>query len=332
MKEALNNFIQANSPDGGFLQSEEWRKFQESYGRKTFNLAYRQAGVSGENFWANMIEYRLPMVGKYFYVPRGPLGETKIGDVISLAKEQGAGWIRIEPADKKTLQSIKYKTVKAPHDMQPKEIFVIDIMKPEEQLMAEMKSKTRYNIKLAEKKGVSVKVISNQTEDAKYYFDRFVELVEITAKRNNIVSHPEEYYRKMWEVLPAEMLKLYVAEYQGKIVAANLILFFGKFSTYLHGASDNEFREVMAPYLLQWQAIKDAKSGGYEKYDFGGISTNYESNTNIRITNKWLGITKFKTGFSPSTLPINFPGSYDIILDKKRYYLYRALQSIKNIF
>lgn len=320
--EKTEKFIQAHCPDGGFLQSEEWRKFQEATGKKTFN-------VSGGNFWTNIIEHRLPLVGKYFYLPRGPLGGEKMEEVIKLAEENQAGWIRIEPADEGVLQKIKDGTkrqiIKAPHDMQPREIFVIDVTRPEERLLSEMKSKTRYNINLSQKKGVSVKVIS-RGQDSQNYFDRFIELVKITAKRNGISSHPEGYYRKMWEILPGEALKLYVAEYENKIIAANLMLYCGKFATYLHGASDNEHRETMAPYLLQWQAIKDAKRAGCEKYDFGGIATG------LHGKKEWAGITKFKTGFSPDTVPVRFPGAYDIMISRRKYYLYRSLQFAKNIF
>ena len=113
---------------------------------------------------------------------------------------------------------------------------------------------------------------------------------------------------------------------------ANLVLFYGETCTYMHGASDDEYRNVMAPYILQWQQIKDAKKAGCRRYDFGGVSTNYESSTNVRITNKtksWAGITKFKTGFSPKTAATRFPGSYDVVINAKKYYLYRFIQKIK---
>jgi hypothetical protein len=130
------------------LQSEEWRKFQESFGRRTFHVEHK-------GFRINIIEHKLPMVGNYFYVPRGEVSEK----VINLAKKEKAGWVRFDPKDEKSLENLK--AVKAPHDMQPREIFVIDIAKSEEELLAEMKQKTRYNINLSQKRGVFVKVISN---------------------------------------------------------------------------------------------------------------------------------------------------------------------------
>lgn len=313
-----------------FLQSEEWRKFQESTGKRT-------SKVSSDEFWANIIEHKLPIVGKYFYIPKGPVvgirnHETRIiNELIGLAKKESAGWIRIEPADEEILAKIKRtlcilghkvsKIKKAPHDMQPREILVIDIMKPEEQLLNEMKPKTRYNMRLAEKKGV--KILSESRALGKQYFEEFLRLIKITCKRDGIVPHPENYYRKMVEIIPEDNLKLYAAEYQGKIIAANLVIFYGNTATYLHGASDNEHRNVMAPYLLQWRQIQDAKKAGYTKYNFGGVKTNSHSS--------WAGITKFKTGFSPNTKTTEFPGSYDIIINSFKYKIYRFLQKIKNI-
>lgn len=236
--------------------------------------------------------------------------------------------------------------------MQPKEILVMDITKSEEEILAGMKQKTRYNIRLAEKK--EVKII-----ESRKYIDEFVRLTKIMAKRQGITAHPESYYKKMLEAIPEDTLKLYVAEYEGKIIAANLVVFYphtkaikengadckttsdqnnnfgvgvhGNACTYLHGASDDDYRNIMAPYLLQWRQIQDAKKNECGKYDFGGISTNYESNTNIRITNKWSGITRFKFGFSPNTKPVEFPGSYDIIITPTIYYIYRIIQKIKSL-
>jgi lipid II:glycine glycyltransferase (peptidoglycan interpeptide bridge formation enzyme) len=361
MENNLNN-------NSNFLQSEEWRKFQESVGRQTFCISIPHPnpipkGEGDFEFQASIIEHKLSLVGKYFYCPRGPITEAQspkpkaqsfLKDLLDLAKKEKAGWIRIDPENDEALNLIKknteYKIVKASHDMQPREIFVIDITKTEGELLAEMKPKTRYNINLSLKRGVSVKAISNfqfpisnplrqssneasqtlNTNDQNQkYISEFIRLVNLTENRKGIKFHSADYYQKMLEVIPENMLKLYVAEYNGKVIAANLIVFYGNTAIYLHGATDDEYRNVMAPYMLQWQAILDAKKAGYMFYDFGGISTNYESGTNVRITNSWAGITKFKLGFSPNTQPVEFPGSYDIIINPFRYGLYRSIQKIK---
>jgi len=373
----IENFIQENSPDGGFLQSEHWRKFQESYGRKTYSLS---ANIDQDEpiAFANIITHSLPVVGNYFYIPRGPVVQNPkskfqnsksqipnnfqfptclagrqisnfqsfLEDLVSLAKEKNVGWIRIEPNRKEELRLIKENlpanlTVrKSSIDVQPKEILMLEIVRSEEELLTQMKQKTRYNIKLSQKRGVSVKAISDfqpaspagRFPISKQYVDDFIKLVNITAKRDKIKPHPENYYRKMFEVIPSEILKLYLAEYQGKIIAANLVLFFGRTATYLHGASDNIHREVMAPYLLQWQAILDAKKAGCERYDLGGVKTEKNPKSKIQNPNSWAGITRFKMGFAPKVEPICFPGCYDIILKPVKYNLYRGLQKLKRLF
>jgi len=356
-----------------FLQSAQWRQFQASVGRKTFCL-------EREGFLASVIEHSLPLVGKYWYVPKGPVVERgthnlerEMQELIELAKKENAGWIRIEPEEQKLLETIRnaveiggnndkknirprrtdYKIIKAPHDMQPREIFVVDITKDAETLLSEMKAKTRYNIKLAEKRGVVVShqpassadkssVISHKEKHLK----EFLKLTKEMATRHGITAHPENYYQKMIETLPSEMLKIYVAEYEvpastrgndhsstrgGKIIAANLVLFYGKTATYLHGASGNAHRDVMAPYLLQWQAILDAKELGFEKYDFGGIKSTINNQKSKNNKNTWEGITTFKLGFSPNTVPVEFPGSYDIVVNPRKYAVYRIIQKLKTI-
>lgn len=310
-----------NLPDGDFLQSAQWLRFQEIFGRKT-------TSIEGQGFLANCVEHRLPIVGGYWYVPRGPVIEScaeetkhKLVELLGTAKENNVGWIRIEPASEEALnivrRGIDNKVIKAPYDVQPREIFVLDIAREETVLLEEMKSKTRYNIGVAKKKGVAVRTMHVEG------LETFWALTKEMALRQGITPHPEEYYRKMFEVFSPEILKLYVAEFGGKIIAANLVLFYGKVATYLHGASSNENRNVMATYLLQWQAILDAKKSGCTKYDFGGVKTRNFSGKS------WEGITNFKLGFSPNTNPVVFPGTYDIIVNPRKYAMYRGLQRAK---
>jgi lipid II:glycine glycyltransferase (peptidoglycan interpeptide bridge formation enzyme) len=326
--------------NNNFLQSNEWRKFQEAFGRKTFH-------VSSDNFSASIIEHKLPIVGSYFYIPRGPIIKNKgIDELIDLAKKEKAGWIRFDPENEKVLKIIKSSTdlkiVKAPHDVQPKQIFVIDIAGSEEEILAKMKSKTRYNIRLAEKKGLEIKTGQEYLED-------FLRLTKIMAKRQGITPHPDEYYRKMLEIIPEEMARLYVAEYDGpastrgsdrsstrggKIIAANIMVFFSDTAIYLHGASDDNYKNLMAPHLLQWRGIQEAKKRGCIKYDFGGVKASTSPQPSPQAgegVNAWAGITRFKLGFAPDTKPMEFLGSYDIIVSPARYWLYRFIQRFKNL-
>jgi len=257
----------------------------------------------------------------------------KIQELINLAKKEKAGWIRIEPENNEILNLIKKNTqnkiIKAPHDMQPKETLIIDISKSEEEILAGMKSKTRYNIKLAQKHDVSVKAISNKNSrsqklEAKSYLEEFLRLTKVMSERQGIKTHSDEYYRKMFEIIPENIIKLYVAEYDNQIIAANIVIFYGDTAIYLHGASNDEYRNIMAPYLLQWQAIKDAKEAGCIKYDLGGVKINNKAGKS------WEGVTRFKLGFSPNTVPVEFPGCYDIIVNPVKYWTYRIIQKVKS--
>jgi len=333
MKKNINKFIQENSSCGGFLQSNIWKVFQESTDIKTFN-------VSNEDFWSNVLIYKLPFMGRYFYIPRGPIigkniqeGElnSAIGDLIKLAKINKVAWIRIDNFNekiKKSLTNKKNKIVKAPHDMQPKQLFIIDIDKSEGDILSQMKPKTRYNIKLAERKGVQIEAIDNLLNNKKkieYFFD----LIEQTGNRKGINFHPKEYYQKMMNNIPKNNLKLYLAIYKEKIIAGALLIIYGEVAIYLHGASDDRDRNVMAPFLLQWEMIKEAKKRGVLKYDFGGVSMGED---NKKRKQKWAGVTRFKQGFSKNNQLVEFSGSYDIIINPIKYWSYRLAQKIKSVF
>lgn len=324
-----------------FLQSENWLVFQEATGKKVVRF-------SGEGFSANGIVHKLPMAGEYLYIPRGPIFPTfnfparqslalagrqfSISKLIEKVEERKMKWIRIETKTEVILGEIKKSTdkkiVKAPRDMQPREIFVVDLSPSEEELLNAMKPKTRYNIRLAEKR--SVKVFTTRE---KKYVQAFLDLVQKTADRKEITPHPRAYYEKMLETLPEEMCKLFVAEYNGEILAENLLIIYGTTATYLHGGSSDKYRDAMAPYLLQWEQMKFVKEKGCTLYDFGGIKMQMNSESQIanseKEKNNWMGITRFKMGFSPKTTPTVFPGAYDIILNRRAYFLYKRLHNIK---
>lgn len=309
-----------------FLQSTEWLRLQEATGKKV--LPYEADG-----FVANGIVHTLPLVGSYLYVPRGPVTsegrlestdfQIRIQNLIEGAKKQNCRWVRIEPGTEEMLEEIKKavsdKVVRAPHDMQPREVFKIDITKTEEVLLAQMKSKTRYNIRLAEKRGVRV----FETREKKHV-EAFLGLITATSGRKGISAHPRSYYEQFFQVLSPEMCRLFVAEYEGKIIAANIVIFYGDTVTYLHGGTADAHRDVMAPYLLQREQIKMAKQEGYHFYDFGGIKSEDESSS-------WRGITTFKQGFAPGAMPTVYGGAHDIILDAPKYLLYDVLRPLQGL-
>jgi lipid II:glycine glycyltransferase (peptidoglycan interpeptide bridge formation enzyme) len=326
----MNHEPRTTNPAVDFLQSEDWFRFQETAGHEIVR-------VMDGGFQFGGIVHALPIVGRYLYTPRFPaascvMRHASIINLLASARSHGCGWVRVEPGTEAVKDEIlrharndKLKVVRAPHDMQPRETFVVDITKSEEELLAGMKPKVRYNVRLAEKKSARV----FQSTDEKYR-RAFVDLVTGTADRKGIVPHSRAYYEKMLSVLLGERATLFVAEHEGDILGVNLMVFSGDTAIYLHGGSAEVKRDCMAPFLLQWEAMKDAKRRGRARYDFGGVHTKSKIKNQKSKIDPWEGITRFKTGFSPDTVPTVFPGCYDIILSPSRYFLYRFFSVMRS--
>lgn len=305
------------------LQSELWRRFQEQNGISVRETALGLALVQNP-----------PFFGSILYFPHGPVfeeqrDEKEIRTALSQAATEGhAGWIRVEPRTGEELECLKLafgegRVVPAPHDVQPREILVTDISLSTETLIARMKPKTRYNVRLAEKHGVSIR-FSWSSEDAR----AFIDLVYSTTHRKSIRPHPKSYYQNFFTTLSEEEATLAIAEYDGKILAANLLVFFGDTAHYLHGGSSDEEREVMAPFLLHFRSMEEAKRRGCSRYDFGGVRVRSRNGAD---DTDWDGITRFKQGFDPKAETLLFPGTYDIIVSPVRYRLYRLFFAARKL-
>jgi len=186
---------------------------------------------------------------------------------------------------------------------------MLDLKKSKEELLSDMHQKTRYNIRLAKKKGVEI--IEGGADD----FDDFWNLINKTADRDRFRIHTKEYYKKM---LSVDFVKIFFAKFAGKIIATGIFSFYGDTVTYMHGASDNEHRNVMAPYLLQWELITRAKEKGFKYYDFYGIDDK-----------KWPGVTRFKKGFGG--FEKRYPGTFDMVFSQIWYNVYNILRKIKRL-
>ncbi len=331
-------FLAEHTLDGGLFQSDFWSEFHQNLKHKTLTLG------DDENFRALLIEHQLPLVGKYFFVPRGPvigkshqIAEKYLANLFKKAKFLGAGWVRLEPqaeADLRLIEKVisrkksNYKIVKARKDHQPKQTLITDLEKPEAELLAQMKAKTRYNIRLARRK--KVEIFESKGEDD---LRAFLNLMHQTAQRDKIVNHPDEHYAKLLKTEGGKV-KLFLARHQDQIIAGALVGFYGEVATYLHGASGNRRRNVMAPFLLHWEIMKTAKRQGMKKYDWGGTKlttvTIDGAEKIVPAAGNWQGISRFKLGFSPQTAPLDFPGCYDVIIQRGRYQAYRWLQKIKD--
>lgn len=278
---------------GSILQSWAWGQFAEALGQKIHRFSQaKSAGLA--------IEIALPMGKKYIYCPRGPVGEAAeaLWDLKKLGEDQKVVFARVEPQHPLDLP-------RALKEIQPHQVWMLAVDKAETELLIGMKPKTRYNINLAQRKGVLVREGGKQ--DLLTIYKLFLE----TAGRNKFRLHPQNYYWQMYETLAPKHLKVLVAEYQGKPLAAMILALFGDVATYLHGGSAGIMKEAMAPYLLHWEAIRLSKQAGMTSYDFGGISSNPD----------WAGITRFKKSFGG--FEVAYPGSFDLIFSPVWYNVYK---------
>lgn len=315
-----NELVLKNSPrSGGFLGSWEWGEFQARVGKAVKRF------VDG-NQWAQIVEQPLPFGKKYWYVPRG----GSIKDPRALAAQHGVFFIRYEPVTRSEVASDSFPTV----HVSPPTTLIVDLTKSEAELLAAMHEKTRYNIRLAERKGVKC-----QRSNVKG-FNVFWDLLEETARRDGFRTHARSYYERMLEI---PWVELWTAEWDGKVLAAGLWACFGDTVTYLHGASSSEERNVMAPYLLHWQVMADVKRRGFKAYDFWGVSRSEKQTALLRAgepgfvmsrearprnpgeSRGWAGMTRFKTGFGGEV--VEYPGTFDLPIAKFWYRIYKLIRT-----
>lgn len=321
-KDELNSFVGSQS-HSQFIQSWEWGEFQEKVSGQVWRVGVENEGVLIAS--AKIIKKSLPMGKTYFYCGRGPIFKDNIwnkesavmlfDEIKKIANDESAMFLRFDPSFDLVdplKEIINGATFKQTLDVQPRKTLVLDLDKSEDDLLKEMHQKTRYNIKLAEKK--SVKVV----EYDQNCFENFWKLLDQTSDRDKFRPHGRSYYETMLQLDPA-FLKLHFAEYDGRQIATGIFSFFGDTATYLHGGSSNEDREIMAPYALQWETIRIAKSLGFKYYDFHGIDEE-----------KWPGVTRFKKGFGGEE--INYPGTFDLIYDESWYSIYKMIRKVRRSF
>lgn len=295
-----------------FLQSNEWQEFQKSIGRKT-----RRVGGT------LLIRHELPAGLNYLYAPRPEvINEFFLQNAQEIAREDGALFFKIDP-----IQDLRFKIqglrTRESNPIQPRKTAVLNLQKSEEELLLAMHEKTRYNIRLAERRGVQIrndKVRMTNDESRAANYETFWCLLQETAKRDGFHTHEGKYYQKLLGIRSDNFSnELFFAEYQGKILTAALINFYkpSGTATYLHGASSREHREVMAPHLLHWEIIKDAKKRGIRHYDLWGIDPT-----------KWPGVTRFKMGFGGEE--IEYPNTFDIIYRPFFYAAYRYGKELRD--
>ena len=310
-------------------QSRGWIEVTEKEGIPSYRFIVEQDG--NPMVYTAVYVYPLGKLGNQLYIPRGPIildgCEPKhvqrfVQEIKLLCRKHSASFAMIEPdllsPEHLTLVNSLSSTCskeRIPHQTQK-----IDTTQSEETILAEMKSKTRYNINLATKKGVVVSTYLPDDPQFVQAFNTFHDILSNTSSRGAFHIHTREHYLTILTTQTENFTPyLMIAEYEGKALAANLMLDTVDETIYLHGGSSNEHRNLMAPYLLQWKGIQRAIKSGKSTYDFWGTSDTKPS---------WAGLTKFKRGFGGFT--VTYPDTRAIVSNPLIYLLYRLYTRIRS--
>lgn len=297
-------------PSGAFLQSFEWGTFQEATGRQVRRFQTAEVVTQAVS---------RPMPGGFFAwdVFRGQMDDAALAEL----KKTAAVFMHVEPTTADHQGRHMGLPLHPSRSRQPQHTLVMDLTQTDETLLAAMHEKTRYNIRLAEKKGVTVRDATGDTDT----WNRFWQIMETTAGRDGFHLHPRSYYEAMFQTLtgPLEhaeqcVARLLVAEHDGDLLAGLILIRFGNTATYLHGASADAKRNLMAPHLLQWQAMQRARAAGCTAYDFWGVAPADAAN------HPWAGVTRFKTGFGGTR--VSLPPAWELPLRPFWYRLYRLVK------
>ncbi len=276
------------------LQSKEWGEFRQK--TPTVKKVLR---IDGNRVFIHHIPHVLFTVG---YLPR-PGMVSNLSRIREACRDERSVFLKIEP-----LFTPVPGTPSTP--ILPQHTIYVDLSLNEEELLAAMHEKTRYNIRLAQKKNVEVTEGEN--------LGSFIRLLESTERRQGFYSHPPEYYETLWETLrPSQMVYLLSA---GEM-AAIMLLRYKDTLYYVYGGSDPKYRENMAPHLLHWEAMKLGKKLGCQIYDLWGSYKNRPEETD-----PWWGIYRFKKGFGGKE--VTFPPTVDIPLSPL-YSLYPLAEKFR---
>jgi len=293
-----NQFLSTH-PRVHLLQTGEWGELKSAFGWKSNRIVSGKEGLQ-------ILFRKLPLGFTIGYIPKAAISYQLSAisnelwlEIDFVCKQNRAIFFKLEPDDwesnspNNASQITNYKIQISPHNIQPPRTIIIDLKDSEEQILARMKQKTRYNIRLAEKKGVTVRPWSDLAA--------FHQMMQLTGGRDGFGVHSLEYYKRAYELMyPKQMCEILVAEYEGKSLAALLVARSGNRAYYLYGASTDEERNRMPTYLLQWEAMKWAKAHGCEEYDLWGVpdedEATLEANFEKRHDGLW-GVYRFKRGF-----------------------------------
>lgn len=304
--EKYNKFLKDNNASA--MQDLRWGKVKSNWLQEAIYLEENGNIIATMTILLN----KVPVFNSYMmYASRGPVCDitnielvkklVKEADII--AKKYNAFVLKFDPEFKndeeikKIYMENEFRVQTGHNVIQPRHNMILDIQdKTEEELLKQFSEKTRYNIKVATKKGVNVRY-SRSKEDLKIFY----ELYKTTTIRDEIGCRPYEYFERMLEAYNEGELRIYIAEHEGDSLSSAIALNYGGKMFYIYGASSNEKRNLMPNYLMQWEMIKWGLENKCNNYDFGGV---------FEFTNE-NGLYKFKSGFCKQEGVTEYIGEID---------------------
>lgn len=324
-KKEWEEFILSKN-EANFLQSWSWGEFHKALG-KTIN----RSGFFENN---KLVGVMLSIVeparrGKYLTVPGGPIIDWNNNDLVNafvkqikiIAKENNCVFVRVRPQLKQDDFSINlFKNlglIKAPMHLHAELTSQLDITKSEDELMAQMRKGTRYEVRKAIKEEIKISSSTNESEIKKFY-DLQIE----TSKRQKFIPFSYKFLNEQFKVFAESgNVLLYKAEIEKKLLAQAFVIFYNKEAVYHYGASTQEGRQYPGAYLIQWEAIKEAKKRGMTRYNFWGVAP--ENNQNHRFS----GLSLFKRGFGGQDF--EYLHAQDLIINKPKYLFNYTIETIR---
>jgi peptidoglycan pentaglycine glycine transferase (the first glycine) len=339
----------ASHPNGHVLQTSVWGELKSAYGWRAERLALRD----GERLLAGaqILYRRLPLGLQIAYVPKGPVVDFADRELCLALFDalhrrchpdrppRGARrtiLLKVEPdlypgdgADEVDETApftwAAYGFQPGAQTIQPRRTILIDLAADDQALLQRMKSKTRYNIRLAERKGVTVR------DGAHEDIHVFTRLMAVTGERNEFGVHTPDYYERAYALFaPAGMARLFMAICEGRPVAGLMAFVCGHKAWYMYGASGDEHRDRMPNYALQWAAMRWARERGCRTYDLYGVPDEDEETLEAHFVGRsdglW-GVYRFKRGFGGQL--VRSVGAYDAVYDKPLYWLYHQALRVR---
>lgn len=302
------------------LQSWAWGEIKARHGWTPHRVVFKENNSTVA--CAQILRRPLPRTPfGVVYVPKGPALDFENAELYArvltelerIARQQRAIFIKIDPdvrVNTPAAQILKQRAWRVSvEQIQFHNTVTLDLARSENEILAAMKPKWRYNIRLAEKKGVTIE--RPETGDWKSFYDMYAE----TSTRDGFLIRSFEYYRNVWTTMSdAGQARLFLARVNEETVAGIILFLFGRRAWYFYGASRNTHRELMPNHLLQWEAMRWAKAQGCTEYDFWGAPDILED------TAPMFGVYKFKMGFGGEFVE-RIP-AHDFVVNRALYWLY----------